>query len=66
MNAEPKWGISEYSRMGAATVGCVCIGIGIHMTYQGKAMPIANVSIPAGLIFLVAGLILLGVASRRY
>lgn len=65
MNAKPKWGISEYLRLVTAIAGGVCIGTGIHMAYQGKAMSIANISIPAGLIFLIAGLILFGVASRR-
>lgn len=45
-------------------MGIGCIVAGIFMVYQEKTMPIANVSIPAGLIFLVAGLILFGVASK--
>lgn len=46
-------------------MGAGCIVAGIFMAYQGKIMPIANVSIPAGLIFLIAGLILFGVALSR-
>lgn len=64
MSAKSKRGVSEYLRISAAIAGAVCIGIGILMTYQGKTMPIANVSIPAGLIFLIAGLILFGIASK--
>ncbi|MBA7493791.1 hypothetical protein ES702_04356 [subsurface metagenome] len=65
MNAKSEQGISESLTISATIVGTVCIGVGILMTYQGKMMPIANVSIPAGLIFLIAGLILFGVALSR-
>lgn len=43
-------------------MGTGCIVAGIFMTYQGKAMVIANISIAAGLVFLIAGLILITVA----
>ncbi|GAF77620.1 unnamed protein product, partial [marine sediment metagenome] len=59
MNAEPKWGISEYLRIVAIAVGVSCIVVGILMVYQGKVLPIANISISAGLILLMAGLILI-------
>jgi len=65
MNDKPKWGISEYARMAAAIVGGVCIVAAILMTSQGKVMPIAKAPIPAGLIFLVAGLIFAHLALGR-
>ena len=65
MNDKPKWGISEYARMAAAIVGGVCIVAAILMTSQGKVMPIAKTPIPAGLIFLVAGLIFAHLALGR-
>lgn len=65
MNAEPKWGISEYSRMAAAIAGGICIVAATLMTSQGKVMPIAKAPIPAGLIFLVAGLIFAHLALGR-
>ena len=46
----------------AIIMGVVCILVAIPMAYLEKPMPIVNVSIPAGLIFLVVGLILFGVA----
>jgi len=65
MNDKPKWGIAEYVKMAVAIAGGVCTVAAILMTFQGKAMPIANVSIPAGLIFLVAGLIFAHLALGR-
>ncbi len=66
MNDKPKWGIRGYLRIGAAIAGGVCIGAGILIAYQGKTMPIANVSIPASLVLLVIGLILFGIALCRF
>lgn len=65
MSAKSKQGISESLRISAAIAGAVCIGVGILTTYQGKTMSLANVSIPAGLIFLIAGLVLFSIALPR-
>lgn len=66
MSTKPvKWGISEYLRMGVAITGGACIGIGIAMLYQEKAVTVANVSIPAGLVLLIIGPILIGIVLRE-
>lgn len=45
--------------------GIVCIGFGIDMIYKNLQVPIGGTCIPRGLILLIVGLILIGVASRR-
>lgn len=47
-------------KMVTTGMAIVCVVVGIVMVYQEKVMTIATVSIPAGLILLVAGLILFG------
>lgn len=45
--------------------GIVCIGFGVDMIYKNLQIPIGGICIPRGLIPLIVGLILIGVALRR-
>jgi len=66
MNDKPKWGISEYVSIGTAIAGGVCIWIAIDTTYKKIVMPINQISISAGLLFLIFGFVLIIVALGRF
>lgn len=66
MNDKPKWPISEYVSIAAAIAGGICIGVGIDMTYKKIVMPINQISISAGFLFLIFGFVLIIFALGRF
>jgi len=60
MNIIPvKMEISEFLRIAAIVMGILCIVAAVIMMYHGEMILIGNMSVTAGLVFLMAGLVLI-------